>query len=202
MSEEQLFEQGNSQESIFIFSRKSTQVILLVGATVFLLLCGQSFVVTVLNLKNWWDIVVLVLLLLLTIGCALLVFLFLRYRFKPILIINREGIEDHSHLGISFGTVRVKWEEVALISPTNDRRAPGFQVALTAKGQRTFLARQNRWSRSLFHTPMTKLGDFFQCIILPRVLLPMTASNLIAQIKEHFLPQILEYEIILQQDEL
>lgn len=89
--------------------------------------------------------------------------------------------------------------EIARISPTNDRQAPGFQVALTADGWQTFLARQNRCFRFWFHFSMIRLGDFSPCIVLPKVLLPLTASDLIAQIEEHFLHQILEYEIILQQ---
>lgn len=202
MSEQQLLRGTKSQESLVVFCRKSTQVISTAGATFFLLSSGTNCLETIFSLKSWWDIVVLFLNLLFVICCALLVSLFLSFRFKPVLVLNREGVEDHSHLGTSFGTVRIKWEEIALISPTKDRRAPGFQVALTAKGWQTFLARQNRWSRFLIRRTMTKLGDFSQCIVLPKVLLPMTADSLIAQINEHFHPQILEYDIILHQDEL
>ena len=135
------------------------------------------------------------------IVCALLASASLMLCFKPVLVINNDGIEDHSHLSTSFGTVRVKWEEIALIAPTNDQRAPGFQVALTAKGQQTFLARQDRWPRFLFRPPSAKRGDVFLVIVLPKMLLPITANSLVAQIKEHFLLQILEHDIVLQQDE-
>ncbi len=201
MSEEQLLRETKSQGSIFILARKSTQVILIVGAAVLLIRSGRTFLITVLHLKSWWAIIIAFLWLLLTISSALFVFTLLMFRFKPILIINSDGIEDHSHMGKSFWTIRVKWEEIALISPTADRRAPGFQVALTAKGQRTFLARQNRWSRFLLRTSMTKSGDFSQTIVIPQLFLPTTANSLIAQIREQFLPQILAYEIVLQQDE-
>ncbi|HEU5378036.1 MAG TPA: hypothetical protein VFV38_21655 [Ktedonobacteraceae bacterium] len=127
MSEEPLLGEMKSQESIFIFCRKSTQVILTVGATVFLMMCGKSFLGTVFSVKNWWDIVFLVLWLLSTIGCALLVFIFLMFRFKPVLIINREGIEDHSHLGISFGTICVKWQKSRVFLPQTTDRPLGFR---------------------------------------------------------------------------
>lgn len=202
MSEQPLLRQTKSQESLIVFCRKSTQVVLTVGATLFLVLGGTNFLESISSLKSWWGIVVLFFNLLLAVCCIFLVFLFLRLRFKPIIIINNEGIEDHSHVGKSFGTIRIKWEEIALISPTKDRRAPGFQVALTANGWQTFLTRQNRWSRFWFRPPAIKLGDFFQSVLLPKVLLPMTADSLIAQINERFHSQILEYDIILQQDEL
>ncbi|HEX6482736.1 MAG TPA: STM3941 family protein [Ktedonobacteraceae bacterium] len=200
MSEEKLLWETKSQESIVIFSPKGRRALLGVGATVFLILCGRNAFETVLSLKSAWDFVLLFLWLLMAIGCALLVFTFLRLNFKPLLIINREGIEDHSHLGKSPVTIRVKWEEIALISTTNERRALGFQVALTAKGQQSFLARQNRWSRFFLRTTTTSPGDFSQTIVLPQLLLPIAANSLIAQIKERFLPQLIEHHIILQQD--
>ncbi len=163
MLEETLLKETNGQERIILFSPKGTLALLIGGATVFLILWGWDCFETLLSFKDFWDMVFLLGKLLITIVGALYVVLFLRLRFMPLLIITGEGIENHSHFGMSFVTIRVRWEEIARISTTNHRCAPDFQVALTVTGWQAFLARHNRFSRFLFRKTIRRQGDIYPC---------------------------------------
>ncbi|MBA2678902.1 MAG: hypothetical protein H0U76_10985 [Ktedonobacteraceae bacterium] len=202
MSEETSLRETHSHEDIIFFSPKGKLAILTGGATVFLIMWGRDCFETLLSFKGSWDIIFLLAKLLMTIVCALLVMLFSRLRFMPLLIITDEGIEDHSYCGTPFVTIRVRWEEIARISTTNQQRTSNFQVDLTVAGWQAFLDRHNRFSRFLLRKTITRLGDVYPVIVLLQFFLPIPTGMVIAQIREHFLPQLTAYGIALQQNEL